>query len=120
MTTTYGRRGRVFIAPLEVEAVLLTDAAVRQADAVGVPDRARDEDRGLMNAGEGYADTGAAARSAPLDCSLRINLSMSHCRVPIAPQGDDVRVAPLGRVGDGDGVLVHVETNEEGARLFHG
>ncbi len=49
----------------------------------------------------------------PADQLVDIALPGAH-----RPEGDDVGIAVLGRVGDGDGVLVDVETNVDGATLF--
>ena len=45
---------------------------------------------------------------------------MSHWRVPMVPEVDDLGVVVLGDIGDGDGVFVDIQSDVKRARLAHG
>jgi fatty-acyl-CoA synthase len=83
------------VAPLEVEAVLLAHAAVKQAYVVGVPDRARGEV--VVAAIEVHEDAAVSAETLAVYCRERL----AGYKVPtrfVFRRGDEFPRTPTGKV----------------------
>jgi fatty-acyl-CoA synthase len=89
------KTGGINVAPLEVEAVLLTHAAVKQAYVVGVPDRARGEV--VVAAVEVHDDATASAEGLAAFCRERL----AGYKVPtrfVFRKADEFPRTPTGKV----------------------